>query len=351
MFFDLRFSLSALSAGLILAIGCTPAAPLAESKKPIPPFVELPGAKVGRKNDQITQIDFRACGSGWKSGLSNLDALSSVDTIQVAGPEADDSVAEVIGSLPNLRSINFEKSAITDVGVKHLSVHTKLRSLKLGSPSVTDASLKTIAGFSDLVALSLQECSLTDEGFEALTDRLTQLKEVAIFKANVSAGPLKAFASSAKTLSKLNLRGTQLTSQAWLEHGAVYANLADLEVSETKIDDGLLPALSKHDQLKALNVWRTQVTDQGLESLVPLGLTRLNLDDNAAIGDPGMEAVAKMVTLEWLHVGKTKITDEGVKKLEGLANLAELRINDTLVSDEAIQGLQAKIEKLKKIVK
>ncbi len=111
-----------------------------------------------------------------------------------------------------------------------------------------------------------------------------------------------------------------------------------------------MPALAKLPKLTALNVWRTQVTDQGLAAIASMPLTRLNLDDNPGIGDDGMDSVAKITTLEWLHVGKTKITDAGLEKLKSLTKLVELRINNTVVTQEALAKFREAVPSLKTVV-
>ncbi len=85
-------------------------------------------------------------------------------------------------------------------------------------------------------------------------------------------------------------------------------------------------------------------------ALAQTKLKRLNLDDIGDVGDAGMEHVSKIITLEWLHVGKTNITDAGLDKLKSLSNLKELVINNTVVSKNAIKALQEKLPNLKTIV-
>jgi Leucine-rich repeat (LRR) protein len=308
----------------------------------------ISGIKIQTKSEEVTGIDFRNCEAGWSKHLQLALKFPKLESVSVSGDEANDDVMASLSALTNLKSMAFEKSAVTNIGLEALKKHSKLRSLKLACPAVTDDGLRHLADMTELVVLSLQQCMVTDQGFESLS-KLTKLKEVVVFKSEVSVGPLKAF-SKAPDLNKLSLRGTSLTSQDLIAHIAAFRSLQDLEVSETAIDDVALPTIAKLPKLKALNVWRTKVTDQGLESLVPMGLTRLNLDDNPAIGDEGMEQVAKMTTLEWLHVGKTKITDAGLAKLETLSKLTELRINDTLVSEEALSQFKQKIPVLKTVV-
>jgi Leucine-rich repeat (LRR) protein len=354
-------NLPILCLGLAL-IGCSQSTPSAGSKAEsvnapssntgdamaAEQLAAVSGIKIQRKNDSIVGIDFRGCPSGWSKSIPIAKKLPKLESLSFSGDEANDEVAIALKEMNNLHTIAFEKSSITNVGLEALKQHSKLRSLKLASSSITDEGLKHLADFSDLVLLSLQECKVTDDGFASLS-KLMKLKEAVVFKSDVSSGPLKAFAN-APELTKLNLRGTKLTSQDLTTHIEAFKNLQDLEISETNIDDSTLPTLAKMPNLKALNVWRTKVTDQGLEALASMGLTRLNLDDNPAIGDVGMDHVAKMTSLEWLHVGKTKITDAGLAKLETLNKLTELRINDTAVSHESLNQFKQKLPALKTVV-
>jgi hypothetical protein len=52
-----------------------------------------------------------------------------------------------------------------------------------------------------------------------------------------------------------------------------------------------------------------------------------------------------MKSLEFLHLGKTAITDEGVAVLGELPNLKTLILENTKVSDAAIEQLKLKLPK------
>jgi glucose-6-phosphate isomerase len=83
--------------------------------------------------------------------------------------------------------------------------------------------------------------------------------------------------------------------------------------------------------------------------LVDSKLKRLNLDDITGIGDGATEHLAKITSLEFLHLGKTGVTDEGLENLETLVNLTEINLNNTALTKKAVDALQAKLPKLKKV--
>ena len=82
-------------------------------------------------------------------------------------------------------------------------------------------------------------------------------------------------------------------------------------------------------------------------ALALLKLKRLNLDDIQAIGDDVVPHVTNILSLEFLHLGKTAITDAGVQRLDRLVNLRDLILTNTVVSKSAIEELQSKLPKAK----
>jgi hypothetical protein len=122
-----------------------------------------------------------------------------------------------------------------------------------------------------------------------------------------------------------------------------------LDLSETRINDDALAAIAKLPNLEDLNLWHTRVTDDGIALLVDSKLKRLNLDDITGIGDGATEHLAKITSLEFLHLGKTGVTDEGLEKLKTLVNLTEINLNNTALTKKAVDALQAKLPKLKKV--
>ena len=58
-----------------------------------------------------------------------------------------------------------------------------------------------------------------------------------------------------------------------------------------------------------------------------------------------IEHLAKIETLEFLHLGKTAVTDEKIGDLAKLTNLKDLILTNTGLSKKAVASLQEKLPK------
>ena len=324
----------------------------------------------------------------------SLAELPNLKTLRLDQANVDDTTIAVVASFPKIEELSLDRCAITDValesisrnksikrirfpgsritnaglahlknmtqlelldlndcnqisseGVVHLKGLTKLRNLSLWGPGITDKAMSSLSGMTNMAAISFRKCSLTDSGFAALSG-MTKLKEFDIFQTPVGDRALAAV-SGANEMSKLKLRGSAITSKGIVEQIGKFENLIAIDLGETSIDDVALTSLSQLKKLEDLNLLRTRITDAGLTSIVGLKLKRLNLDDIAGIGDGAIPIIAKMNSLEFLHLGKTHVTDDGIQGLSMLTNLKDLIVTNTLVSDGAVQSLQAKLPKLK----
>jgi hypothetical protein len=124
-------------------------------------------------------------------------------------------------------------------------------------------------------------------------------------------------------------------------------DLRILDLSESIADDTALDQIAKLKKLEDLNLWLTDVGDEGVAKLADTkSLKRLNLD-KTRVTNTAMDAVGKLENLEFLHIGSTMVTDEGIAKLHGLKNLKKLVITFLGVSDDAIAQLQEAVPALK----
>lgn len=91
--------------------------------------------------------------------------------------------------------------------------------------------------------------------------------------------------------------------------------------------------------LEWLTLYRSEISDAGLQHLAGLKkLKRLGLYDSR-VGDEGMKIVAIFTGLEVLGIGKTNVTDIGLAELAGLKQIWLLDIADTLITDASIVTL------------
>lgn len=257
-----------------------------------------------------------------------------------------------LDSMGQLQFVDFSKSewASTDGRIDEalvqLQEQSKLRHLIVGGPGITDAGLKRIARFENLGALSIVDSPITDKGLASLQS-LTKLKELSLVRLSIGNESLAPLVGNS-SLVKFRLRAaSNVTDEAISKYLPKFTNIASLELSELAIGDASLDTIARLPKLIDLNLLRTRVTSAGINKLAGLPLKKLNLDDIPTIGDEAIPSLLAIPTLEFLHLGKTKVTDEGIAKLAELKNLKDLLINDTAVSEKAINELQAKLPNLK----
>ena len=148
-------------------------------------------------------------------------------------------------------------------------------------------------------------------------------------------------------LRNLDLRGTAVDGTG-LEQLKPLTNLQTLDLSESHVGNLGLEHLQPLTKLVDLNLWAARVGDAGMPAMATLGsLKRLNLDhvgypeENVALTDKGVQELAKLNNLEWIHLGKTQVGDAGLEALATLPNLKELIITFCPnVTDAGVKKLQ-----------
>jgi len=120
----------------------------------------------------------------------------------------------------------------------------------------------------------------------------------------------------------------------------------DLNLVGDHIEDAQLADLSPvSQQVAALNLARTKITDDGLKAIESFkNLRRLHLE-NTKIGDAGLTHLKGLVTLEYLNLYGTQVTDSGLDQLSGLKNLKALYLWQTKVTPAGVETLKSALPK------
>jgi len=191
---------------------------------------------------------------------SNLEALISLEVLDLSRTQVTDEGLVHLKSLSSLRRLDLDGTQITNAGLVHLKSLSSLRSLDLNNTQVTDEGLAHLESLSSLQGLMLNGTQVTDEGMVRL----------------------KSFSS----LEILTLNRTQVADEG-LVHLKGLSSLLTLTLGETQVKDEGLVHLKNLSSLRWLDLRRTQVTDEGLVHLKSLS------------------------SLQWLYLMETKISDEG----------------------------------------
>jgi hypothetical protein len=93
-------------------------------------------------------------------------------------------------------------------------------------------------------------------------------------------------------------------------------HITEVELEGTAADDSSLAVLRSFPRLRALNLARTRVTDQGLPQVAALSaLEHLDLSGNPQLTDQGIAQLAGLPRLQSLSLEGTRVTDAGIQKL------------------------------------
>jgi hypothetical protein len=132
---------------------------------------------------------------------------------------------------------------------------------------------------------------------------------------------------------------------------ARFENVNALDLGENELDAAAIASVAQLAKLEDLNLLRTKLTNDAVqilcESPANARLKKLNLDDNSAIDDKAIDSLLLVKSLEFLHLGKTQATNAGIQKLSALSQLKTLIVNDTAVTQEALDQLQSTLPNLR----
>ena len=148
------------------------------------------------------------------------------DSVYLYSTTGTDWIIGRFAGMPEIKSLVFESTDLTDKGVETIAELRNLTSLRLyGSPGVGDASLVTLSRNRSLETLSLGNIGVTDDGLAALRS-FPCLRELIVYW-NAPRRPKLLTDRAVKPLSALkNLNKLSVTG-GWISDAAI----AELEAS------------------------------------------------------------------------------------------------------------------------
>lgn len=277
--------------------------------------------------------------------MAKFGDLKSLRTLNLADSDFSDSSLSVFDNVSlQLVSLDLRGCSISDKAIAAIGRFTGLRALRFsgknGKTSIGDDGLKDLAACKLLKVLALDDLWIGIEGLKSLAE-LKDLEELYLAGTVVDDESAKVISGFPK-LKKLRLARTQI-SDAGLEVLSTCSALEEIDLSEDSLITNLgMSHLAKLTNLRKLNLWRVQISDDGAVLLAPLEkLEWLNLD-NTKLSDAGLSVVKNMNALTFLHLGSTQITAAGAPALFHLKALKDLKVTRTALgaSDIAIADLK-----------
>lgn len=256
------------------------------------------------------------------SDVQHIAAISSLEHLDLRGCPIDDAALEQLTGLPRLKAVRLSGQD--------------------GDTKVTDAGLQSLSGLPALAVLAIDFLPITDRGLESLAGR-KQLREL-------YAAGTKLTDSAAETLKqlpqlgKLRLASTGFTSRGINQLVAGKPPLVELDLSDCLgVDDRALESIGDLKSLTKLNLYGTAVTTGRWDRIGGLSELRWLNVDKTGVDDAALVAIGQLKSLRFLHLGSTRISDAGLKHLTGLDGLEELIVTRTAVTRAGVERLQAEL--------
>jgi len=143
----------------------------------------------------------------------------------------------------------------------------------------------------------------------------------------------------AAKVPNVSLRNTQVTASGLEKLVAV--PLTELDLTGQRFDDSAMQHVAKMTNLEYLNLTNNRVSDAGLKELAPLrNLKRLDLDQDDLITDEGLATIIKQwPDLIYLNLAKTSVTEKGLLRLKELRSLCAIELAELTLSDKVMEYL------------
>jgi len=121
--------------------------------------------------------------------------------------------------------------------------------------------------------------------------------------------------SDARLIVSPSSPGTPLEAPALEALAAAAAEIVDLNLADTALDDADLQALGELTAVTHLRLARNGLTDDALAGLATSPLEHLNLYGNAGVTDASLETLAAIATLRELYLWQTGVSPAGAQRL------------------------------------
>mgnify|MGYP001971164894 FL=1 len=224
----------------------------------------------------------------WVDRPSDVGDLATVAE-RVVGLEVLDtfgaSFERTVGTLPNLRSVEFETPV--EAGVI-AALPTTL--VHFSAPRADDRVLRALTRFDRLRSLALPEATLTD------------------------ISPLRG-----RGLRRIALRRAQLAPRAMAQL-AQLRPVEHLDLSHSNVDEGIASALGSLHELATLSLGYTRIGDRTAEAVGQLEVHSLDLS-GTAISDAGVIALEPLDSLRSLSLRATSISRAALAHLPPVRDL------------------------------
>ena len=203
------------------------------------------------ESPDLAALDLRHCSRLTPEDYELLASMKRLSDLKIGGFAVNDAVLKTLPSLPQLRGLAIEESAMTAEGFTELASHenwaSKLELLVLSrNTALWDATLNSLRTFQGLKRLTVRDMMVSGEFLKALVETesiRTKLEQLALPKTYLNdenAGELK----KCSQLKRLDLSYNMVTEEI-LKTVAEVKTLENLDLTGCQLDDATLEQAKK----------------------------------------------------------------------------------------------------------
>jgi hypothetical protein len=256
-----------------------------------------------------------------------------------------DSSMHAVGTLTNLRCINFMDTAITDEGLAQLSALCKLEKVFL---SESQTSLRPLAKFTNLTALVTIYQGIRDESLCHLS-LLTKLENLSCRSARKITGKFLTSLWRLKNLTFLSL-GSNVDPK-YLPSLSQFTKLISLDIHNINLTLNEVQSLAILTRLRFLNIsGNIEGFDDSVLSCLFVTLTKLECLDlgfSRCLTKTTLCCLQRLTKLWHLDLENTLVTDEHLSIFLVLTNLEELMLGRNHITNKSLAKYLSNLPKLK----
>ncbi len=279
------------------------------------PYAHGPNRSTVRDDNSITDLELNGF-YGFKVSdpmLEGIDRLQSIQRLDLIEAGITDQALLQILKLPQLQSLNLERTKITDETLRGLSASSKIQSLILDETVVTSEGMLHLLSFPQLAELHLNRCKLDDSALASLS-QLKHLTKLEIGATSVQF-EIDSSPDAFLCLRHLNLNGSRLTNKG-LASVSTLPRLTWLDLTLCNVGEEGFAKLGTCQTLEFLYLNRSGVSDGALQNLSSLKNLRILSLNSTTISDGGLVHISKMTRLESLDLSGTHVSKAAVRQLQ-----------------------------------
>lgn len=232
-------------------------------------------------------------------------------------------------------------SKITDKGLAYLKNPEAIEVLNLQGTAVSDAGMKHLSLYFNLVSLNLNYAEITGEGFENV--KLDKLKYISLEQSTIQSEYLK-YLQKFDNLEVVILIKTDIPDISGLRG---LKKLRFINLASSSITDEGLKDVAQMEGLEEISLLNTYISDEGIKHLIGSKSLKALILGNTDISDATVEGLSTMPSLTFLSLSGTEITDKAIEYLTKFPNLKCINLRGASISTESLKDLKQRCPDLK----